>query len=40
VRKNVVLNHNAFIGASPEAFTFIFLDGRVGINYVYNKLIV
>lgn len=24
VRKNVVLNHNAFIGASPEAFTFIF----------------
>ena len=24
VRKYVVLNHNAFIGASPEAFTFIF----------------
>ena len=27
VRKNVVLNHNAFIGASPEAFTFIFQTG-------------
>lgn len=23
-RKYVVLNHNAFFGASPEAFTFIF----------------